>query len=63
MFSFEKMHFKMSSAKWLPFCLGLNVLMGALTFLLFFLICFLLKLIVACRLCIIYVREDNDSNE
>ena len=25
-FSFKKMHFKMSSAKWLPFCLGLNVL-------------------------------------
>ena len=30
-FSFKKMHFKMSSAKWRPFCLGLNVLndMGA----------------------------------
>ena len=26
-FSFKKMHFKMSSAKWRPFCLGLNVLM------------------------------------
>ena len=25
-FSFERMHFKMSSAKWRPFCLGLNVL-------------------------------------
>ena len=25
-FSFGKMHFKMSSAKWRPFCLGLNVL-------------------------------------
>ena len=25
-FSFKKMHFKMSSAKWRPFCLGLNVL-------------------------------------
>ena len=24
--SFKKMHFKMSSAKWRPFCLGLNVL-------------------------------------
>ena len=23
-FSFKKMHFKMSSEKWLPFCLGLN---------------------------------------
>ena len=23
--SFKKMHFKLSSAKWLPFCLGLNV--------------------------------------
>ena len=32
-FSFKKMHFKMSSAKWRPFCLGLNVLIG-LTFLL-----------------------------
>ena len=25
-FSFKKMHFKRSSAKWRPFCLGLNVL-------------------------------------
>ena len=25
-FSFKKMHLKMPSAKWLPFCLGLNVL-------------------------------------
>ena len=25
-FSFKKMHFKMSSAKWRPFCLSLNVL-------------------------------------
>ena len=25
-FSFKRMHFKMSSAKWRPFCLGLNVL-------------------------------------
>ena len=25
-FSFKKMHLKMSSAKWHPFCLGLNVL-------------------------------------
>ena len=31
-FSFNKMHLKMSSAKWRPFCLGLNVLkMGART--------------------------------
>ena len=37
--------------------------MGALTFLLFFfLVPFLLQLIVACRLCVIYVWEDNDSN-
>ena len=28
-FSFKKMHLKMSSAKWLPFCLGLNVLKEA----------------------------------
>ena len=27
-FSFKKMHFKMSSAKWRPFCLGLNELMS-----------------------------------
>ena len=27
-FSFKKIHLKMSSAKWLPFCLGLNVLNG-----------------------------------
>ena len=25
-FSFKKMHFKMSSGKWRPFCLSLNVL-------------------------------------
>ena len=25
-FSFKKMHFKTQSAKWWPFCLGLNVL-------------------------------------
>ena len=29
-FSFKKMHLKMSSAKWRPFCLGLNVLTRAL---------------------------------
>ena len=28
-FSFNKMHLKMSSAKWRPFCLGLNVLTQA----------------------------------
>ena len=27
-FSFKKMHFKMSSGKWRPFCLGLNVLIN-----------------------------------
>ena len=26
-FSFKKMHLKMSSGKWRPFCLGLNVLL------------------------------------
>ena len=36
--------------------------MGALPFLCFIFNMFLLKLIVACRLCVIYVREDNDSN-
>ena len=36
--------------------------MGAFTFLLFFFILFFSKLIVAYRLCVIYVREDNDSN-
>ena len=36
--------------------------MGALTFCVSPLITFFLKLIVACRLCVIYVREDNDSN-
>ena len=30
-FSFKKMHLKMSSAKWRPFCLGLNVLINQLT--------------------------------
>ena len=28
LFSFKKMHLKMSSAKWRPFCPGLNVLIG-----------------------------------
>ena len=37
--------------------------MGALTFFVFlFLISYFLKLIVACSLCVIYVKEDNDSN-
>ena len=27
--SFKKIHLKMASAKWRPFCLGLNVLIGA----------------------------------
>ena len=35
--------------------------MGALTFLFFF-ISFFLKFIVAYRLCVIYVSEDNDFN-
>ena len=30
-FSFKKMHLKMSSGKWRPFCLGLNVLRMSLT--------------------------------
>ena len=30
-FSFKKMHLKMSSAKWRPFCLGLNVLIKGST--------------------------------
>ena len=29
-FSFKKMHLKMSSGKWWPFCLGLNVLIAIL---------------------------------
>ena len=29
-FSFKKMHLKVSSAKWRPFCLGLNVLMRSI---------------------------------
>ena len=36
--------------------------MGALTFSCSIFIIFFLKLIVACRLCVIYVREDNDPN-
>ena len=41
----------MSQLKWVPslFCFS-------------FLIHFFLKLIVACRLCVIYMREDDDSN-
>ena len=31
--SFKKMHLKMSSGKWQPFCLGLNVLRISITFL------------------------------
>ena len=30
-FSFKKMHFKMSSAKWRPFCLGFNALTSICT--------------------------------
>ena len=30
-FSFKKIHLKMSSVKWRPFCLGLNVLIEAVT--------------------------------
>ena len=29
-FSFKKMHLKISSAKWRPFCLGLNVLINTM---------------------------------
>ena len=36
--------------------------MGALTFLCFIFNIFFLKLIVAWRLCVIYVREDDDSS-
>ena len=36
--------------------------LSALTFLLLIFNIFFLKLIVACRLCVTYVREDNDSN-
>ena len=32
-FLFKKMHLKMSSGKWRPFCLGLNVLNGAVNYL------------------------------
>ena len=35
---------------------------GCPYFLFFFLIPYFFKLIVACRLYVIYVREDNDSN-
>ena len=37
-------------------------LMSSLTFSLFFFIPVLFELIVACRLCVIYVREDTNSN-
>ena len=36
--------------------------MGALTFLFLFLIPLFLKLIVTCRLCVIYMGEDNDPD-
>ena len=36
--------------------------MGAFTLCVSFLISFFFKLIVACRFCVIYVKEDNDSN-
>ena len=36
--------------------------MGALTFCCSFLIPFILKLIVACILCVVYMKEDNGSN-
>ena len=37
--------------------------MGALTFCVYFFNIFFFKLIVASILCVIYVREDNGSNE
>ena len=42
-FSFKKMHLKMSSVKWRPFCLGLNELISFLNFVMIFvvyLLCF-----------------------
>ena len=41
-FSFKKMHLKMSSAKWRPFCLGLNVLIRNIKIWLHFLFSFFL---------------------
>ena len=44
-------------------CLQWQVnLMGALTVLYFLFDIFFLKLIVTCRFCVIYVREENYSN-
>ena len=37
-------------------------LMGAFTFMCFIFNIFFLKLIMVCKLCVIYVREDDDSN-
>ena len=51
----------MTNLRWLHLKTTLFNLMGALTFF-SFLIPFFLTLIVACRLCVIYVREDNDSD-
>ena len=42
LFSFKKMHLKMSSAKWRPFCLGLNVLIRNVKIWLHFLFSFFL---------------------
>ena len=44
-FSFSKMHLKMSSAKWRPFCLGLNVLRWG-KIIPFFYLCFLTFLVL-----------------
>ena len=35
---------------------------GALTSFIYYFSCFFLRLIITCRLCVIYVREDNYSN-
>ena len=45
-FSFKKMHWKTSSAKWRPFCLGLNVLksLTKLWFVVLFIKCFAFRL-------------------
>ena len=57
--------------RWLPFFSVSNILAGLwlncissveIIHLFLFLIPFFFKLIVACRLCVIYVREDNDSD-
>ena len=57
-FSFKKMHFKMSSGKWRPFCLGLNVLISHPCSAL----CRLLSLIIISQICSLAINTYGENS-